>query len=179
MTTSAQNEFLKSQLFQLTVAATLQRNKVYAAGVTDTERRNFRIALHAQLASITPFYSARVDGPAHEASVSSIADAMSGSHARLLQDGRFRIGTAQKALNLWLKYLWCANLLPVAPPHCPFDRIIIQGHLPRSVHHINWTTLDNISDYRVLWEAADKLATAESLSIAQWELIAYGSGQES
>jgi hypothetical protein len=37
----------------------------------------------------------------------------------------FRVGTAQKALNLYLKYLWCLGEIKT-PPHCPFDRGIIQ-----------------------------------------------------
>lgn len=36
----------------------------------------------------------------------------------------FRIGSAQKALNLYRKYLWCLGYIPF-PPHCPFDATII------------------------------------------------------
>lgn len=179
MTSSARHDFLKTQLFQLTVAATMQRNKVYADAATEAERADFRVALRKQLDLLTPGYSTSVDGPKHEETISSIADALSRSHARILIAGRFRIGTAQKALNLWLKYLWCSDFLPIEPPHCPFDRVIIQNHLPPTVHHINWTTLDNMPDYRLLCDEARKKAEAKSLSIAQWELEAYGSGQQS
>ncbi len=177
MTSSARHDFLKGQLFQLTVAATMQRNKVYADAATEAERAVFRVALRKQLDLVTPCYSTYVDGPKHEETISSIADALSRSHAGVLVDGRFRIGTAQKALNLWLKYLWCSDFLPIEPPHCPFDGIIIQHHLPKSVRHISWTTLDKMSDYELLWNAADGEAKAKSLTIAQWELDAYGPGQ--
>ncbi len=163
----------------MTVAATMQRNRVYADGGTEADRSDFRVALRNQLDLVTSGYSTYVDGPKHEENISLIADALSRSHARVLVAGRFRIGTAQKALNLWLKYLWCSNFLPSEPPHCPFDRIIIQNHLPPTTHHINWTTLDNMQDYRLLCDEAKKKAEAKSLSIAQWELEAYGSGQQS
>lgn len=177
MTSSARHDFLKTQLFQLTVAATMQRNKVYADATTEAERAAFRGALRKQLEAITPLYSTQADDQKHEESISSMADTLSRAHYGVLVDGRFRIGTAQKALNLWLKYLWCSNFLPTEPPHCPFDRIIIQGQLPRELHYINWTTLDNMPDYRKLWQAAKELANVKSLSIAQWELVTYGPSQ--
>ena len=177
MTSSARHDFLKTQLFQLTVAATMQRNKVYADATTEAERAAFRGALRKQLEAITPLYSTQADDQKHEESISSMADTLSRAHYGVLVDERFRIGTAQKALNLWLKYLWCSNFLPTEPPHCPFDRIIIQGQLPRELHYINWTTLDNMPDYRKLWQASKELANVKSLSIAQWELVTYGPGQ--
>ena len=179
MTSSARHDFLKTQLFQLTVAATMQRNKVYADATTEADRLDFRVALRKQLDLLTPHYGTRVSDEKHEEYISSMADALSRSHEGVLVDGRLRIGTAQKALNLWLKYLWCSDFLPIEPPHCPFDRIIIQGHLPPEVHPIHWTTSDSLSEYRELWMAAKKLANVKSLSIAQWELDAYGSGQQS
>lgn len=179
MTSSARHDFLKVQLFQLTVAATMQRNKVYANSTTEAVRGDFRVALRQQLDLLTPCYSTCVSDEKHEEYISSLADALSRSHAGVLEKGRFRIGTAQKALNLWLKYLWCSDFLPIEPPHCPFDRIIIQNHLPKTVRHISWTTMDIMSDYELLWKSAGGEAKAKSLTIAQWELYAYGSGQQS
>jgi hypothetical protein len=179
MTISAKHDFLKAQLFQMTVAATMQRNRVYAGTATEVDRADFRVSLRKQLDLVTPSYDTSVDHTKHEENISLMADALSRSHAGILADGRFRIGTSQKALNLWLKYLWCSNFLLLEPPHCPFDRIIIQSHLPEKVRHINWTTLDNMPDYGLLWQAAREAAEAKSISIAQWELNAYGSGPKS
>jgi hypothetical protein len=82
-----------------------------------------------------------------------------------LKNGRFRIGIAQKALNLYLKYLWCVGLIPM-PPHCPFDSSII-GHLPECMN-FNWTAIDSIDDYQKLVNSARK--KADDKPIAEWEL---------
>ncbi len=49
----------------------------------------------------------------------------------------FRVGIAQKALNLYLKYLWCLGKI-TEPPHCPFDSIIIS----EIKCNIKWTEMD-------------------------------------
>ena len=81
---------------------------------------------------------------------------------------RIRIGSAQKALNLFLKYLWCIGEAP-EPPHCPFDFQII-SKLPPAVR-CNWTELDSIETYRALVAAAKTAAAGQSL--AEWELAEY------
>jgi hypothetical protein len=162
--------FLRTQLFAMTLGATVQRNKVYISSIPDAGRAEFRSALRAALESCTDKYLTPLSDAAHEEIICSIASSLSVSHGHILESGRFRIGTAQKALNLWLKFLWCANQLPIQPPHCPFDRIIIQL-LPVAVRNYTWTTLDSISEYQALVAAARQVAGP--LSLAQWELRAY------
>lgn len=53
------------------------------------------------------------------------AASLSSEYVSVLADGRMKIGHAQKALNLYLKYMWCAGWVR-EPPHCPFDRIVLQ-----------------------------------------------------
>jgi hypothetical protein len=172
MTDSARHDFLKAQLFQMTVSATMQRNKVYADDAPVAARDSFRAALRKQLAQVSDTYSADISDQMHEQAIMSLADTLSGSHGAILESKRFRIGTAQKALNLWLKYLWCAGFLTTEPLHCPFDRIIIQK-LSMDVRSVSWTSLDRISDYQRLVTAAR--IKAGKLSLAQWELTAYNS----
>src|SRR5208282_1517190 len=97
---------------------------------------------------------------------------------------QFPIGRAQKALNLFLKYLWCIGEI-CEPPHCPFDSVII-AKLPKGTCP-SWTKLDRIGDYRNLVEAAKKFVAetkdpADDSSLATWELRKYnelaGSQQE-
>ena len=172
MATSARHDFLKSQLFQMTVAATMQRNKVYADCTTEAERTSFRAALCKQLTLVSDAYCADFSDQRHEQAITQLADTLSESHGHILVSNRFRVGTAQKALNLWLKYLWCADFLTIEPLHCPFDRIIIQT-LSKDVRSLNWTTLDRISDYQRLVSAAR--IKAGKLPLAQWELTSYNS----
>jgi hypothetical protein len=79
---------------------------------------------------------------------------------------RFRIGSAQKALNLYLKYLWCLGLI-ARPPHCPFDYRIL-AKLPTC--NVKWTQLDSIVKYKEIVGEAEQLAKGKRLSLADWEL---------
>jgi hypothetical protein len=111
-----------------------------------------------------------MDEDSHIKNIEDLADCLSEEFRglRVLKDDRFRIGIAQKALNLYLKYLWCTDQICM-PPHCPFDSMII-SKLP-GCKDIKWTTLLNIDDYRRLVKAAR--AQAGDKPIAQWELETY------
>lgn len=101
----------------------------------------------------------------HLANILELTDTLTSKFSYCLKNGRFRIGIAQKALNLYLKYLWCVGLIPL-PPHCPFDSIII-GHLSEC-RDLNWTAIDTIEDYTNLVNAARR--KTDTKQIAEWEL---------
>ena len=77
--------------------------------------------------------------------------------------GRIRIGTTQKVLNLYLKYLWVLNKIP-EPPHCPFDGIIID--MMELNEPIRWTKFDDIDVYNKLINKVKD----EKMTVAEWEL---------
>jgi hypothetical protein len=89
--------------------------------------------------------------------------------APFLNGGTLFFGVAQKALNLYLKYLWCwdPNFIP---PHCPFDDKIIKalGALPVGVD-TKWTTSNSVPSYRA-WVAAARTIAGTNQSLAEWEL---------
>lgn len=162
--------FLEDQFHGMVLQATVQRARIYAPDSSEESREEFRRALWAQLDQLTPSYRLAVGEPEHIGNIQRLASRLSRLHGSTLREGRFRIGPAQKALNLMLKYHWSAGWIP-EPPHCPLDAIII-GKLPGDVR-LNWTDLDSVPDYRRLIEAARVTAAAYGLSLAQWELAAY------
>lgn len=162
-----QLQFLLSEFFQLTLAATVQRARVYAGGLREADRAPLRASLRARLDQLWPTYATPMAEEQHLTNISWLANGLSAEHPLLLREGRFRIGPAQKALNLFLKYLWCAGVLNVAPPHCPFDSFVI-NHLGLN---IRWTRLDSIEEYQQLVAAAVAAAHGEELS--EWELELY------
>lgn len=162
-----QTQFLLNEFFQLTLRATVQRARVYSDGLGENDRRLLRASLRMRLWQLWPTYAAPVPEPQHLANISQLADGLSQEYPHSLRGGRFRIGPAQKALNLFLKYLWCAGLLGVAPPHCPFDNVVIK-HLHLD---IRFTQLDNMAEYQQLVAAAQ--AAAHGVGLAQWELELY------
>lgn len=79
-----------------------------------------------------------------------------------------RIGAAQKALNLYLKHLWCLGEIP-EPPHCPIDAVVL-GKVP-VCDKVRWTLMKTIEEYRDVIEKAKK--AAKGVPLAQWELSLY------
>jgi len=167
-TTPEQRRFLHDEFYGLTLGATVQRARVYAGGVADLDRRVFQRRLQQQLEAIAVRYQTPQDDPTHVAQIELLATSLSSECRGVLRDGRFRIGPAQKALNLFLKYLWCAGEIG-PPPHCPFDRRIVQRL--GLAKPINWTDLDDSATYMALVKAAR--AKADPLSLPDWELQTY------
>jgi predicted house-cleaning noncanonical NTP pyrophosphatase (MazG superfamily) len=172
MCAPAKKQFLHDELFSLTLMAAVQRGKTYRENTLERERKQFHQELQRRLEEIAAEYLTDKTDEEHEKSICWLADTLSSSHSAVLRAGRFRIGNAQKALNLFLKYLWCLEEIP-PPPHCPFDFGIINKFkrtLPPGVP-TKWTELDRIEHYREYVNAARTLAHPHSL--AKWELEIY------
>jgi len=156
------------QFHGLVLAATVQRANIYRASATEPVRNAFRAGLRRGLDEYAAEYATTVPSDAHVRHIATLADRLSRNHTAALVEGRFRIGPAQKALNLHLKYLWAAGWIP-EPPHCPFDAIVIAALPLRS--RISWTALDSVAGYQRLVAAAEDLAAP--LSLAEWEMREY------
>lgn len=167
-----QEQFLRDELFSLTLMATVQRAGVYSPGSRETERKKFQGSLRLRLEKTVQSYANQAKEEAHFRNVVELSTGLTSAHASVLKNGRFRIGIAQKALNLYLKYLWCLGKIP-SPPHCPFDFQII-AKLPNYTGP-SWTKLDREEDYRALVDAAK--AEAQGSSLATWELRTYNNAQ--
>ena len=149
----------------MSVLGALGRSKTYLDFVSGKDKDVFRNALRESLDEISLSYTSQIKEEKHLLNIKNLSDDLTSRFPHCLRKGRFRIGIAQKALNLYLKYLWCVDLIAM-PPHCPFDSIII-NHLP-DCRGLSWTSIDTIEDYQKLVEAAQKKAAGKSLP--QWEL---------
>ena len=163
-----QKAFLADELFSLTLQATLQRSLTYAERTPDRRKAEFHDRLRLQLETTSAGYRRSISEDAHCANIEALANELSRDFGDCLNGTRFRIGSAQKALNLHLKYLWCLGEVE-CPPHCPFDNIVI-GMLGLRVAP-NWTSMDSIDEYRRLVEAAKRISGHRPL--CEWELQAY------
>ena len=105
MSISEQTKFLHNELFTMTLMATVQRGRVYRSDATEAEKAAFRAELQRQLEATAATYSIKKTDAVHEDNIIALSASLSASHRATLLDGRFRIGSAQKALNLFLKYL--------------------------------------------------------------------------
>lgn len=159
------NRFLRNEFLTLSLFGALQRSNTYQKNTPDKTRNDLRKALRKKLNELATRYEVLVTEEEHISNIDELARELSSGFSHCLKGGRFRIGIAQKALNLYLKYLWCIDVIPV-PPHCPFDSIVIQ-HLP-GCDDISWTNLDEVEAYKRLVAVAKQQAGGKSLS--EWEL---------
>jgi len=104
----------------------------------------------------------------HITFIAEVAEGLSSQLAQYLHNGRFRVGVAQKLVNVHLKYLWTADFCP-EPPHCPIDGII------RDAAGINyfWTRSDSIEEYKNAIVNLKEFSKAKGKTLAQWELETF------
>jgi hypothetical protein len=162
-------EYLKDEFLVMSLSAALQRSNTYAASASAGARAELRCAFRKELLGVECQYAGGVDDETHAKNICAIAEALTSKFAGCLNGGRFRVGIAQKGLNLYLKYLWCLGKIPT-PPQCPIDRVVIDC-LPRR-HRLAWTSLDTIGDYKSLVSALRREVAGES-GLAEWELRQY------
>jgi hypothetical protein len=162
--------FLTYELGILTCKAALSTRDdvypVYARDANRVQRAAAQDAIRAVLPIIENRYSkgaAIKSDDLHVEFIQEIADQLSGDHGDALHNGRFRIGIAQKLINLHLKYLWAAALIP-EPPHCPLDGIV------RDIANLDydWTSNNSIEDYKCAIDTLKNIATPRTLAV--WEL---------
>jgi hypothetical protein len=168
MNNKDKNAFLINEFLTMSIMAALgvrdKDNPVYRKNVDLKEKENLNNFLRNRLIEYSKQYKKRISEKQHICNIEQLAKEITVKNKNILHKKEFRIGIAQKLLNLYLKYLWTANKIP-APPHCPFDDNIISK---MNIFNIKWTSLDNIKEYKILVEKAKKCSGKKSL--AEWEL---------
>jgi len=172
MLSMEQHTFILREIFSMTLAAATQRSGLYKPKTPDKARRPFHESLRDLLEELAKGYTVPVGEEIHIRNIKRIASEISAKHQDVLADGEMRIGLAQKALNLYLKYLWCLGEIP-EPPHCPIDGIVLK-RVP-GCQDVCWTQLDSLDEYRRIIAAAKIAAKGVSLSV--WELDLYNTSR--
>lgn len=167
-----QKQFLVDEFLMSSIIAALARSKTYNSDATDKKRKDLRKKLRINLKELAIQYHNNIDNETHICNIKKLANEISSQFRDILRNGQFRIGCAQKALNLYLKYLWCIGEIK-EPPHCPFDSFIISKI--REYNGPKWPEINTINEYQTLVEQARKAARNESL--AKWELRLYNENQ--
>lgn len=174
------NAFLKREFLTLSLNGALQvrRSKVYQPKTNDANKERLRCSLRERLDALAKDYeNVGVSSDKHLENILELANYISNDSQLkgVLAKRRFRIGIAQKALNLYLKYLWCAGLLPNPPPHCPFDSLIL-SYIGRK--NERWTKIDSKEEYLSWIDSAKQKAKEDNYAesqLAEWELKTWNS----
>lgn len=153
--------------------ASVQRSKVYRAGLKPdaTGVRGFRRGVCAYVTeALLPSYTSTCDPSRHCSNLESLAAYANSAGQDVLAEAGYKIGVAQKFLNLLLKYQWCLDLVAELP-HCPVDRIVLQKTRFRG--KLNWTEIGTIEQYVDVMKEIQDIAERQKLSVAEWELRNY------
>lgn len=158
-------EYIKNEILTLTILGGLGRSSVYKKAIQEADRNDLKSFLRKKLGKYSKIYKSRVDEKHHINNIKIFSRDVTNKYPEILKNDRFRIGIAQKLLNLYLKYLWVLGWI-FEPPHCPFDDKIIS----KLGLKIKWTKMDSIEDYKRLVGRVREIANDNGLSIAEWEL---------
>jgi hypothetical protein len=152
------------------IQAALQHNPTYTPNASDENKNALRARWAQLLRNLSRQYNSPVDDGAHVQNIRGISEVLSSEFAAILQGRRFRIGTSQKSLNLYLKFLWCLGRLRVPPPHCPIDRFVLQ----KAKIDLAWTQMDSCEVYMQCVDRVRKFAGASNYGTLQvWELTLW------
>ncbi len=159
-------DFIKHEVFILTIMGAFQHNKIYGENVNVANKIKFRKSLELLLNIKAEAYKKMVSESNHLMHLDELKSSLELAHKDILLDEFISFGTVQKILNLYLKYLWSIDLI-VEPPHCPIDSII----------------LNRLNDFTTRWTKMNKnvyINTIEKIklisekrSIAEWELLEF------
>lgn len=168
MPTDRQLTFLESEFWLLSWGASVQHSSLYTEGISTETRGKFRaqVISHCR-AKVIPAYTSTVTERTHLNNLEQLVETISAMAAPIFRD-RYRVGIAQKLINLQLKYLWCSGAIPM-PPHCPVDAIVLGK--TRLSGKLNWTQMDCLDEYKDAINAIREVAGDQSL--AEWELVNF------
>jgi hypothetical protein len=140
------NEFVSKMILSNTINAAFRRGNVYKSNISisENEKKKLRQNIERELKNLSRKYTNEIQDSPHIRHINALAKKISYNNSRILNNDKLRIGTAQKLLNLYLKYLWCLNVI-AKPPHCPIDNLILKEI---EYDESTWTELNSIEDYK-------------------------------
>lgn len=167
-TQNDKKRFLSYELGLLSLKAALSTRNgkapVYAKGIEYHQRKKEKKVFREILNKLEHIYiKGEITEEQHVKFIEKTALDVSKELQNSLHNGRFRIGVAQKLINLHLKYLWATGYI-TEPPHCPIDGIIRD----KAQISYDWTTDDSIEAYERA--IGDLKAVADTRTLAVWEL---------
>ena len=169
------DEFIHREILDLTIRGALTRGETVYHDANENEKKNMREAIKKFLKQYfdeirTAAEGQILDETIHRRKILRLSEYISEIYGHILLNGRLNIGRAQKLVNLYLKYIWRLGWIKGIPPHCPFDRIVLEKGLHR--YDDNWTQVDDIETYDE-WVRCAQQVINNNENIAEWEYRNY------
>jgi hypothetical protein len=154
--------FLRLIALSNTQSSSFQRANVYAPGVSLERQEVFVQGFRDKLVALEKKYEQPVLPEQHFKIIEEFAINLSEGFPDVLRNKKMRIGVAQKAVNLYLKFIWCYGWIP-EPPHCPIDGVVLKEVGDDDA----WTKIDSIQEYS---EKIEKIKVKKGeKSFSEWE----------
>ncbi|MBI4086100.1 MAG: hypothetical protein HY433_02575 [Candidatus Liptonbacteria bacterium] len=163
------NDFLENVIATNSIFAAFGRANIYSPIANKKDKEKLKHFIKARLKKYLDEYDGgNISEKEHISNIQKLADETSTYFRDILLDGRLRIGTAQKLLNLYLKYIWVLGWMKKPPPHCPFDSRVI-GKLGKNVS-IKCKKFTETDDENCYYEWVNAVRNIAGEKIAEWEL---------
>lgn len=156
------------KIYSYSREATVQRGYVYRKDVSEEDKSAFWKEYAKFMDGVISIYSnhtPREDD--HLGVIESFIDLASTQYPHVLTDRVLRFGSAQKLINLTLKFYWATDIIQ-EPPHVPIDSYIANNV---GNYDYKWTKNESRDDYLKVIERCRCVSRTYGLSLAQWELL--------
>ena len=159
------------------IASAVVKNALYAPAATASNRFDASAGWKQMLEAIAAEYVEPASAEKYEADLVRLQAHMNRGFGQYFRQARhpkfgyepgFRISHAQMSLGLVLKHYWCLGTIE-EPPQCPVTR---KALIAAKAGELNskWNDVNSIEAHRAKIKWIKAAATAEGLSIAEWEL---------
>ena len=153
------------------ISASVQHNKLYSKDLDNKQKKVIRDYWKEELRTL---YLNFVDSPwgelEHNHKIIQLKDAM---NIKFINQIDFRISHSQKSISVFFKHLWCLDLLSVAPPQCPIDRVILT-RIGLPIRERKWGYVNTIEDHKQKIDLVKNHASIEGYNcISEWELFNF------
>ncbi len=162
-------DFLENEFMILAWNASVEHNKIYGKKNKNENRNSFRMELKNFAKEMILENYVKLNDMSNKKHIKNITKLQYKAMEFAEKNNvnlKYNVGTAQKFLNLLLKYFWCAGFIP-RPPHCPIDSRVLKEYT--NINE-NWT---EIIDDKKYMEIIDIISSKVKNNIAIWELDTF------
>jgi hypothetical protein len=159
------------------ISAASQHNLLYSKKASIKERKIIREYWGTCLEEIGDEFRKEINLNEYELVVEKFKENMNNKFGKLFDNGSkhgamFRISHSQKSISVYIKHLWCMDVIP-EPKICPVDRIILSKTDAKFKKDINWGQVNSIKEHIRKFKYIQDQAVSENLTVAKWELLKF------